>query len=129
MNLTKNKEYILYSFFIYFNMKYDSFLYNSQTYTLAALIIGYILIQELSVNDQNAVGNWLMTVGQILDGNAAIAQAIQNKIDPDNNNQSNNNNSSSNDAIIKCIKEDKKTIEELKNMIKKIEERLDELSK
>lgn len=109
-------------------MKYDSFLYNSKTYTLAALIIGYILIEELSVDDQNAVGNWLMTIGQILDGNAAIAQAIQNKIDA---NTSNNNNSSNNnnDVIINCIKEDKKTIQELKDMIKKIEERLDELSR
>lgn len=109
-------------------MKYDSFLYNSKTYTLAAIIIGYILIEELSIDDQNAVGNWLMTVGQILDGNAAIAQAIQNKTDSNDNNQ-NNNDSNNNDALINCIKEDKKTIEELKTMIKKIEKRLDELSK
>lgn len=107
-------------------MKYDSFLYNSKTYTLAALIIGYILIEELSVNDQNAVGNWLMTIGQILDGNAAIAQAIQNKIDANDNNNQNNN---SNDLIMNYIKQDQKTINELKSMIKKLEERLDELTR
>lgn len=107
-------------------MKYDSFLYNSKTYTLAALIIGYILTEELSVNDQNAVGNWLMTIGQILDGNAAIAQAIQNKIDANDNNNQNNN---SNDLIMNYIKQDQKTINELKSMIKKLEERLDELTR
>lgn len=109
-------------------MKYDSFLYNSKTYTLAALIIGYILIEELTVDEQNAVGNWLMTIGQILDGNAAIAQAIQNKIDAKSQNNDNNNNGN-NDAIINCIKEDKKTINELKEMIKTLEKRLDELSR
>ncbi|MCX4248659.1 MAG: hypothetical protein OSJ65_02710 [Bacilli bacterium] len=109
-------------------MKYDSFLYNSKTYTLAALIIGYILIEELTVDDQNAVGNWLMTIGQVLDGNAAIAQAIQNKIDASQNNNNNGNNVN-NEAIINCIKEDKKTINELREMIKKIEKRLDELSR
>lgn len=109
-------------------MKYDSFLYNSNTYTLAALVIGYILIQELSVNDQNAVGNWLMTIGQILDGNAAIAQAIKNRIKASENSDESNNNTSS-EAIINCLKEDKKTINELKEMIKKIEKRLDELSR
>lgn len=104
-------------------MKYDSFLYNSKTYTLAALIIGYILIEELTVDEQNAVGNWLMTIGQILDGNATIAQAIQNKLDAKSQNNSNN------DVIINCIKEDKKTINELKEMIKTLEKRLDELSR
>lgn len=110
-------------------MKSDSFLLNPNTYTLAAIIIGFILIEELSVDDQNAVGNWLMTIGQILDGNASIAQAIQNKINAKENNNNQNNNSTSNDSLMKYIKEDKKTIEELKSMIKKIEERLDELSK
>ena len=90
-------------------MKYDSFLYNSNTYTLAALVIGYILIQELSVND-------------------AIAQAIQNRIKASENSDESNNNTSS-EAIINCLKEDKKTINELKEMIKKIEKRLDELSR
>lgn len=106
-------------------MNDNLFLYNPKTYTIAAIIIGYILIEELSIDDQNAVGNWLMTVGQILDGNAAIAQAIQNKQNQNDNNTSNNND----DVILNCIKEDKKTINELKNMIKKIEERLDELSR
>lgn len=109
-------------------MKYDSFLYNSKTYTVAALIIGLILIQELTVDEQNAVGNWLMTVGQILDGNAAIAQAIQNKTQDNSQNTSTNDNNNNNDFIMNCIKEDKKTINELKEMIKKIEKRLDELS-
>lgn len=109
-------------------MKYDSFLYNSKTYTLAALIIGYILIEELSVDDQNAVGNWLMTVGQILDGNAAIAQAIQNRTSSEQNNKKNNNNSNT-DAIMNLIKEDKKTINELRQMIKNLEKRLDELAR
>lgn len=49
---------------------------NPKTYTLISIIIGYELIGDLSSNAQNALGNFFMTIGQILEENAAIEQAM-----------------------------------------------------
>lgn len=49
---------------------------NPKTYTLISIIIGYELIGNLSSNAQNALGNFFMTIGQILEENAAIEQAM-----------------------------------------------------
>ena len=52
---------------------------NPKAYTLSALIIGYALIGDYTANEQNAIGNWLMTISQILECNSAIQQAIEEK--------------------------------------------------
>lgn len=39
---------------------------GSKTDTLLAFILGYILIDNLSSTEQNALGNWLMLVAQTL---------------------------------------------------------------
>ena len=48
-----------------------SFLHNPKTYTLSSMILGYILIGNLSSAEQNALGNYLITIGQILEENSA----------------------------------------------------------
>lgn len=50
---------------------------NPKAYTLSALIIGYALIGDYTANQQNAIGNWFMAVGQILECNSAIQQTIE----------------------------------------------------
>ena len=40
---------------------------EAKTDTLLAFILGYILIDNLSSTEQNALGNWLMLVAQTLD--------------------------------------------------------------
>lgn len=55
----------------------DSLKYNPRTYTLSAIIIGYLLIGDYSALEQNSIGNWFMTVGQILECNSAIQQQIE----------------------------------------------------
>ena len=52
---------------------------NPKAYTLSALIIGYALLGDYTANEQNAIGNWLMTISQILECNSAIQQAIEEK--------------------------------------------------
>lgn len=47
-------------------------------FTLSATIIGYILIDELNANEQNALGNWFMLIGQVLCTNAS-QQSVQNQ--------------------------------------------------
>ena len=56
-----------------------SFLHNPKTYTLSSMILGYILIGNLSSAEQNALGNYLITIGQILEENSAIEQAMDSK--------------------------------------------------
>ena len=53
---------------------------NPRIYTLSAVIIGFLLIEDFSANEQNAIANWLMLVGQLLESNAAQQQAIESRI-------------------------------------------------
>ncbi len=58
---------------------------NAPTFTLSAVVIGFLLIDDLSPSEQNSVGNWFMMVGQVLCTNASQQQVL--------NNSTNNNNS------------------------------------
>lgn len=53
---------------------------DSKTFTLSAVIIGLALIDDLTANEQNSVGNWLILVGQVLESNAAQQQVIEERI-------------------------------------------------
>ena len=53
------------------------FFNNPKTLTLSSMIIGYLLIGNLTAYEQNALGNFFMTIGQILDANSAFEQEIQ----------------------------------------------------
>lgn len=46
-------------------------------FTISAAVVGYILIDDTSANEQNALGNWLMLVSQTLCTNAAYEQFQQ----------------------------------------------------
>lgn len=61
----------------------DKIYLNPKAYTLTAMIVGYALIGNYSACQQNAIGNWFMTLGQILESNAAIQQAIEEHINGD----------------------------------------------
>ncbi len=39
---------------------------EARLYTVAAFLLGYVLIDNLSSTEQNALGNWLMLVAQTL---------------------------------------------------------------
>lgn len=67
---------------------------NSEVFTLSAIVIGYLLIDDSTPAEQNSLGNWFMMIGQVLCTNSAQQQVLNN------NNQSNNaNNSVFNDNI------------------------------
>ena len=48
-------------------------------FTLSAVAIGYLLIDDNSANEQNALGNWLMLVAQVLCTNAYFVQLQQER--------------------------------------------------
>lgn len=43
-------------------------------FSLSAVAVGYILIDDLTANEQNALGNWLMLMAQVLCTNAFYKQ-------------------------------------------------------
>ena len=46
-------------------------------FSLSAVAVGYLLIDDTTANEQNALGNWLMLVAQILCTNAFYKQVMQ----------------------------------------------------
>ena len=47
---------------------------TSKLITITAFLIGYVLIDRLNSNEQNALGNWLMLTAQVLCTNAFYKQ-------------------------------------------------------
>ncbi len=46
----------------------------AKVFSFSAVIVGYLLIDDLTANEQNALGNWLMLVAQVLSTNAYYKQ-------------------------------------------------------
>lgn len=51
----------------------------AKLFTLSAVAFGYILIDDLTANEQNALGNWLMLTAQVLCTNAFYKQVEQER--------------------------------------------------
>ena len=48
-------------------------------FSLSAVAIGYLLIDDMTANEQNALGNWLMLTAQVLCTNAYYKQLLQER--------------------------------------------------
>ena len=61
----------------------DLFDLSPKLLTFSAVAVGYLLLDDLDANEQNALGNWLMLVAQVLCTNAYFRQVqterMQNK--------------------------------------------------
>lgn len=53
-------------------------------FTLSAVAIGYLLIDDSTATEQNALGNWLMLVAQVLCTNAYYQQLQAERSNPSN---------------------------------------------
>lgn len=47
---------------------------SPKIFSFSAVAVGYLLIDDMSANEQNALGNWLMLVAQVLCTNAYYKQ-------------------------------------------------------
>lgn len=72
---------------------------NSNIYTLSAIVIGYILLDDATPAEQNSLGNWFMLIGQVLCTYSSQQQVL--------NNRNGNSNSSNNHIINDNISEEK----------------------
>lgn len=100
---TSFKEVFLFSLNILFSMKNIPPKY----YTMSAFIIGFLLLEETNSNEQNALGNWLMLISQVLCTNAYFVQL-------NNLNKANNFNGLSIETLEKMLNKLKDEIEVLK---------------
>lgn len=53
---------------------------DPEIYTLSAVLIGLALIDNFTANEQNAIGNWFITIGQTLENNSAWQAVLEERI-------------------------------------------------
>lgn len=51
----------------------------AKAFSFSAVAVGYLLIDDLTANEQNALGNWLMLMAQVLSTNAFYKQVQQER--------------------------------------------------
>lgn len=95
---------------------------DPKLFSFSAIAVGYLLIDDTTANEQNALGNWLMLVAQVLCTNAFYKQvqaerATGNTLNNQNIGNNDFNNSNNKETIImmqKMIDALNKELEELK---------------
>lgn len=90
----------------------------AKAFSFSAVAVGYLLIDDLTANEQNALGNWLMLTAQVLSTNAFYKQVQQERgRDPSrqNNNQVNWNTEREIEILKKMVNALNKEIENLKS--------------
>jgi len=87
-------------------------------FSLSAVAVGYILLDDATAREQNALGNWLMLVAQLLCTNAFYRQVREER---------GLENQNINNVREKSQKEE--TIEMLEKLLKAIEEELKTIKK
>ncbi len=67
-----------------------------KVFSFSAVAVGYLLIDDLTANEQNALGNWLMLVAQVLSTNAYYKQVQAERSGQTQSVPNNSNNQSTN---------------------------------
>lgn len=90
-----------------------------KAFSFSVIVIGYLLIDDTTANEQNALGNWLMLIAQVLCTNAFYKQ-VQQERGLDNSNPPNNRPPTTEETIVmmqKLMMAMQKEIEELKKQL------------
>lgn len=86
----------------------------AKLFTLSAIAFGYILIDDLTANEQNALGNWLMLTAQVLCTNALYKQVEQER-------QNKNQKNYTNEELLAMLEKTVRAMnEEINNLKRKI---------
>ncbi len=91
----------------------------AKIFSFSAVAVGYLLIDDTTANEQNALGNWLMLVAQVLCTNAYYKQ-VQAERGINSSQNSNTNTSDINqtiDILYKMVNALNKEISEIKKSI------------
>lgn len=103
-------------------------------FSLSAVVVGYILIDDMTANEQNAVGNWLMLVAQVLSTNAFYRAVMQERgLEPKESTETGRNNadtfsgSSSNSSPSDT--HDNETVVMLEKMVRAMQTEIDNIKR
>lgn len=99
-------------------------------FSLSAVIVGYILIDDTTANEQNALGNWLMLVAQILCTNAFYKQVMAERgLDsgPTNSPNINNPGQTINNNYTSSCNETEQTLEMLKKIVNALNKEINDI--
>lgn len=99
-------------------------------FSLSAVVVGYILIDDMTANEQNAVGNWLMLVAQVLSTNAFYRAVMKERgLEAPVSTETGRNNAFAFSGIgsINSSGDKEDTIQMLEKMLKAIEKELDNI--
>lgn len=88
-----------------------------KAFTFSAIVVGYLLIDDTTANEQNALGNWLMLTAQVLCTNAFYKQVQMERGNIIENANENRNYTTD------------ETIDMLEKMIRALQSEVDELKK
>lgn len=96
-------------------------------FSLSAIVVGYILIDDMTANEQNALGNWLMLVAQVLSTNAFYRNVMQERgLEPRESTESEKNNNKKKEPNNNELKE---TLIMLEKMINALQKEINELKR
>ena len=80
---------------------------NPKLFSLIAVVVGYLLIDDLTANEQNALGNWLMLVAQVISTNAFYRQVMQERgLEPKTNDYSKNEITNMLEKMVKALEQE-----------------------
>lgn len=87
----------------------------AKVFSLSAVIVGYLLIDDLTANEQNALGNWLMLTAQVLSTNAFYKQVQAERSENTNNSFSREDTINMMEKMIKAIEQELESLKQQKN--------------
>lgn len=105
-------------------------------FSFSAVVVGYILIDDMTANEQNALGNWLMLVAQVLSTNAFYRAVMQERgLEPRESTETGRNNSytfgndNNNNNYNFNQNECNETVEMLEKMVRAMEQEICDIKK
>lgn len=87
----------------------------AKVFSLSAVIVGYLLIDNLTANEQNALGNWLMLTAQVLSTNAFYKQVQSERSENTNNSFSREDTINMMEKMIKAMEQELESLKQQKN--------------
>ncbi len=87
----------------------------AKVFSLSAVIVGYLLIDDLTANEQNALGNWLMLTAQVLSTNAFYKQVQAERSENTNNSFSREDTINMMEKMIKAMEQELESLKQQKN--------------
>ncbi len=103
-------------------------------FSLSAVVVGYILIDDMTANEQNAVGNWLMLVAQVLSTNAFYRAVLQERgLEPKESTETGRNNADTISGFIgnssPSDTPDNETVVMLEKMVRAMQTEIDNIKR